>query len=1258
MKSPATTCHGQTDGEWWRAIRAPSAALEIVMATRSASSPCFLFLLALVTAALAACGGGGTSGAGPGAGSGGTLPPGTGDQPVGPLRAHLRDYLRHAEDPLPAAQRLAAALGRVHAEARDRVTAAEAVDRAYAATVVTSQDFVALESNRRRLGAWIDPADRLEHAAMLAPASASLAQDPATGRGLVVYFVNGIAVDFGDFEDSKRALASVIESILPDAQVTGTYNVSSTDAERSYFGRAIAAVPDPLAMPLYKAVVQVLLREIVGSFIDLGEASVQFLESFGRFGKTPIIGAGQSREIMRDLKWRARLGQKIVLLPHSQGNFFVRDALRLLKDEEPALLKNIGVVMTGSPESITTLREILPAPEYVRMVHNRDDVVARIGDPLCRQGCVARDQSVLEWLSPAWRRLSNHFFKGGYLADRPLALLKEEVRSLASLLLEPPTPAPVPEDLPLSFQAYPPEIHCAADGGVAIEVAWLPSVGADAYEVLLDGRSVSGPLEPRLRSHRLHGLTVGGRHTVVVRATNARGHRDAPSLSVAIPEEACEVPGSFEVLIAQPLCMANVPAVRISWEHAARSDSYQVYRDGAPVSDVLGPQVVTYVDRQAPPGMSFAYEVRASNTHGTSRTSARSVLVPNDLCTPDPVRRADLVPLALSVDPRRARVGDMLAISFSVGNHGDGAAAASVAHIQISASSTGVRGSDQFLASRIVPALVPGSRHELRADVALPSLQAGPWYVWLSLDADDTAGQSRRDNDRRHTSLDVLTPPMAKVATRLVISRSPSSLKEGERLTMTATLTDARTGAALSGRRIGFGVNRASVDADTTNSQGRAVGHWTASRVGTLPVEAIFVGDSTYLASSATTSVSVTALKRTTRLVISRSPSSLKEGERLTMTATLTDARTGAALSGRRVGFGVNRASVDADTTNSQGRAVGHWTANRVGTLAVEAIFVGDSTYLGANASTSVSVVAQARSTRLDLSVSPTSVLLGASATLRAVLRDQGSGQLISGRYVEFSIAGSAAGRDRTNSQGVAEISWKSDRAGSMLVGASHAASATYAASSDSASLLVQRQQTKKGTRITLSFTPRTAELGEPVLVRAKLEDSSLARWDLEGKLVSVLVNGVRKKSGRTDRNGLVDFYYTATSLTRRTVFAEFGGDSGYSNSSASAYLAVRDTTDPLRVVLKSPSHRAVLATGRPLLSWSRPADAGGIKHFELYIDYKWGVLWRKRGSWTVSTTGAYPPTLVSDSYRWRVRAVDNSGNIGAWSTWREFDIK
>jgi hypothetical protein len=84
------------------------------------------------------------------------------------------------------------------------------------------------------------------------------------------------------------------------------------------------------------------------------------------------------------------------------------------------------------------------------------------------------------------------------------------------------------------------------------------------------------------------------------------------------------------------------------------------------------------------------------------------------------------------------------------------------------------------------------------------------------------------------------------------------------------------------------------------------------------------------------------------------------------------------------------------------------------------------------------------------------------------------------------------------------------------------------------------------------------------------------------------------------------------------------------------------DKTPPSQVFLDQPLHNSLTSNQTPTLKWLASSDFSGINSYELFIN---GI------TNNITLLSNIPASLPDGVHAWRVRAIDNVGYIGSWST-------
>ncbi|HWL65088.1 MAG TPA: Ig-like domain repeat protein, partial [Actinomycetota bacterium] len=176
---------------------------------------------------------------------------------------------------------------------------------------------------------------------------------------------------------------------------------------------------------------------------------------------------------------------------------------------------------------------------------------------------------------------------------------------------------------------------------------------------------------------------------------------------------------------------------------------------------------------------------------------------------------------------------------------------------------------------------------------------------------------------------------VARVATELALTGEASG-QTSDKATVSARLTS--NGNGLSGREVVFTLGDEEVGRATTDESGGAAVQTTLSGAArTVDLSASFAGDGGHDPASATGPFEI---RRDDSVL--RSTSSLRAG-RVTATATLTDADSGAGLEGRTIRFLANGVEVATAVTDAQGVATTTFKGKK--STAVTASFDGDDSY-------------------------------------------------------------------------------------------------------------------------------------------------------------------------------------------------------------------------------------------------------------------------------------------------------------------------
>ncbi len=322
------------------------------------------------------------------------------------------------------------------------------LDAALAAAVTNETDLTALMQRSTELGGRIlDPEEAEQRGAIMDDARAKGITREAARQKLLqrsqqnggpcptsqfdstVIFVNGIWTTYPSFIATVGRLDAVLQDAgVSRVQVIGVYNRSALDPQRSVFGRIICPVADwNVHGLLFPRVQSTICRQTGGRIIDLAEAVAQW-EPFARFGSTPISGVGNAEEVRQAIIAAIETGRTVILIAHSQGNFFVRDAINDLGSDGQgrAYADSVAVIQVASPAQTMPGRTI-----RVDICEDRVPDVSLRKSPAgdCNECCIKSDVGSFP---------KSHYFVESYLSNsKARDRVVQAVRTFQSTLTNP-----------------------------------------------------------------------------------------------------------------------------------------------------------------------------------------------------------------------------------------------------------------------------------------------------------------------------------------------------------------------------------------------------------------------------------------------------------------------------------------------------------------------------------------------------------------------------------------------------------------------------------------------------------------------------------------------------------------------------------------------------------------------------------------------------------------------------------------------------
>jgi hypothetical protein len=284
----------------------------------------------------------------------------------------------------------------------------------------------------------------------------------------------------------------------------------------------------------------------------------------------------------------------------------------------------------------------------------------------------------------------------------------------------------------------------------------------------------------------------------------------------------------------------------------------------------------------------------------------------------------------------------------------------------------------------------------------------------------------------------------------------------------------------------------------------------------TVPVTASFAGNTYYLASSASSSVKVSAPPAIpTTLKVNSTTGEYNMAT--TVSAVLTNSNTSAPISGEPVTIKLNGSQSCTATTNSTGTASCSITPTEApASYPLTGTFAGDTTV-------NPNLLASTGSNTFVVTPDPTAItytgattaVSGQSATLSGVLTTNGTP--LSGQTVLFTLGSgktvqTCSGTTSSTGSASCVITSVNQTTGSVPVTAAFAGTTYYLSSSASATLIV-------GVLTTLKVNAATGPYGQPTTVSALLTNTNTSAA-IAGEPVTLTLDGNETCTGTTNSTG------------------------------------------------------------------------------------------------------------------------------------------
>jgi hypothetical protein len=171
----------------------------------------------------------------------------------------------------------------------------------------------------------------------------------------------------------------------------------------------------------------------------------------------------------------------------------------------------------------------------------------------------------------------------------------------------------------LPYAPEPPKDISAVEAQTTITLTWDKSAKASSYEIEIDAASVPVSVGNAL-TYVHKGLVPDTKHTYRVRAKNAGGVSEwSSAVSATTLPEAPPTPGGIKI-------QKTNTSVTISWQPAARAESYRIEADGLIVDNGTA---TSFKQEGLSPLSSHKYRVKAINRGGSSEWSEIVLVITN-----------------------------------------------------------------------------------------------------------------------------------------------------------------------------------------------------------------------------------------------------------------------------------------------------------------------------------------------------------------------------------------------------------------------------------------------------------------------------------------------------------------------------------------------------------------------------------------------------------------------------------------------------
>ncbi|MBQ6220783.1 MAG: Ig-like domain repeat protein, partial [Methanosphaera sp.] len=417
-----------------------------------------------------------------------------------------------------------------------------------------------------------------------------------------------------------------------------------------------------------------------------------------------------------------------------------------------------------------------------------------------------------------------------------------------------------------------------------------------------------------------------------------------------------------------------------------------------------------------------------------------------------------------------------------------------------------------------------------------------------------------------------------------------------------------------------------------TNDNGTITQTYTPKKVGTQTITATYSGDSQYINSTSTTSITVKKIN--TKIDLKVSNTTPINNTPITITVTLTDA-DGNKLVNQQVTLNINGKTVTAKTNNN-GIITQNYTPTKVETQNITATYNGTSQYINSTATTSITV--KKINTKLSVKVSNTTPVNNTNITITATLTDTDN-KAIANQNITIKVSDKTF-NIKTNNNGIATQTYTPTKVEKQTITATYKGDSQHNNSTATTNITVKKINTK----IDLKVSNNTPINNTPITITITLTDANNNK--LANQQVTLNING-KTVTAKTNTNGIITQNYTPTKVETQNITATYTGDSRYNNSTKTIKITVKN-----KIKTKTTVNPATGVIGEKLTIKATVTDTNGGKVNEGNLIFKVnGVTIKDNGKLTGSNNplkiklvnGVATATIIPDIN------MTNSKNITAY---------